>query len=362
MTMTGGPDYSQVAKPIKAPVPLSPKAQGILDGTYNPGQITYGNGYGPSSPANPPVGYIDGIGMPGAPGYPGSAPAGPAGPQLPPGVTDRESATSVFRTLLRNWGFNDSDTGALSEWAWQQILNGSGEAEVENGLYEHDIFKREYPEYEARRKSGLPISVEDILGYRQTVADVMKYFDIAQFYDGDGIKDITRKLITNGVSASEATDRVSGAFAEIDRAPDEAQAIFGEWYGVSSRQALAAYFLSPDHAMPTLERQVRMAEISGAGRSFGVNVNAARSEDLARMGVSSTQAYAGFNQLDQITPLFEETFTEGVDYTKEGVGVDATFGLAPGAQTRLQRRLDERRAAFAGGGGAYVTESGVRGL
>lgn len=298
------------------------------------------------------------------PTAPGPGTNAPGTPTVPANVLDnnRQSATAVLQSQLAAWGFDPTQTQQLADWAWQQIQQGASSAEVTDGLYQHPIFKAAFPEFVARQQQGLPVSVQDIMDYRQGFSDLVNYYGLGQVYNTADVKDLTAQLITNNVSISEASDRITKGFNEIQNAAPEAQQIFGEWYGPSSQAALAAYFLAPDHALPNLERQVQAAEIGGAGARFGFGVGQGLADTLARSGVSQSQALQGFQQVDYLRPLFDETVSETQDFTPLEEGVGAVFGTEAGAQGKLQRRLDTRKADLAGSGGAFVTDKGVVGL
>lgn len=292
---------------------------------------------------------------------PGQGGGGPATPAPAPTNT-RQKASDLLSSTLRAWGFDDQQTNGLVNWAWGKIQSGASDAEILDTLYQTPEFKAAFPEYVARQQAGLPISVSDILNYRQSFADLTHYYGLGNVYTSADVKSLAASLITNNVSLAEANDRIVKGFNEISNAPPEAQQIFGQWYGPTSQAALAAYFLAPDQALPNLERQVQMAEIAGAGARFNLGVGQGLAETLARQGVSQNQALQGFQQIDYLAPLFNETVTETQDLTPLGEGVGAVFGTEPGAQATLQRRQESRKAALSGSGGAFVTEKGVVGL
>jgi peptidoglycan hydrolase-like protein with peptidoglycan-binding domain len=308
-----------------------------------------------AAPTQLPAPNVPGPGVGG--GGPGAAPA-PTAPNA-----SRQRASDLIASTLRAWGFDDTQVNGLVDWAWQKIQGGASDAEITDTLYQTPEFKAAFPEYVARQQAGLPVSVSDILNYRQGFSDLVNYYGLNTVYNTADVKALTASLITGNVSLTEANDRIVKGFNEIqNNALPEAQQIFGQWYGPTSQAALAAYFLAPDHALPNLERQVQMAEVAGAGARFNFSVGQGLAGTLATQGVSQQQALQGFQQIDYLSPIFRETVSEQTDLTPLGTGVGAVFGTEAGAQGQLERRLGERKAALSGSGGAFVTEKGVVGL
>jgi hypothetical protein len=53
--------------------------------------------------------------------------------------------------------------------------------------------------------------------------------------------------------------------------------------------------------------------------------------------------------------VFDETISETNDLTAEREGVDAAFDLGGDGVDKINKRLEQRRAALDGGGGAVVS-------
>jgi hypothetical protein len=177
------------------------------------------------------------------------------------------------------------------------------------------------------------------------------------------------------VSIDELTTRVRDGYSVAATAPPEVRAQFGQWFGAKGDGALAAYFLNPKQALPMLEQELQAAQIGGAASNLGINIGQSRSERIAQMGVSVTSAANALSKLASERNLFNQTVGEAnaqhnanalglghgnareQNITLGGTGVEATLGLSAQSQEQVQQLIDQRQAAFRGGGGAASTEA-----
>jgi hypothetical protein len=172
-------------------------------------------------------------------------------------------------------------------------------------------------------------------------------------------------LQVNDVGMAELGERVNQGFERVISAPREVREAFTSFFGPSGDAALASMFLDPTKALPALRQQVGAAEVAGAGFSFGFRLDRNRSMDIAARGFDYQSATERFTNLVQTQPLFNETISETKDLQVEEEGAQAVFGLAGAGEalTAIERRGQERAAAFEGGGGAQGSvSSGARGL
>lgn len=282
---------------------------------------------------------------------PTAAPA-PTGP--PP---EQTSAFAQVRETLNEYGL-----GSLSDWAWQEIVNGATPTQVSLDLMERPEFVQRFPAIEARRAAGLPpISPAEYVAYEQQARQMMRNAGLPTgFFDDNG--DVT-KLISGDVSLAELSQRISDeGFARVARAPAAVRDAFAEFFGVQGDAALAALFLDPERSRPILERMATTADIAGRARDAGLALGFGRSDELAGYGLAGAQVGQAAAGVAANAGLFAETVSENTDLTAEGTGLDAALGLSGTAQRALERRGQERVAAFSGRGGAATTQEGVVGL
>lgn len=278
----------------------------------------------------------------------------------------RRSARAIIDDTLRRYGLEE-----LSGWAWGLIQQDASPAEIINQLYDPStqggaVFARHFPEFEALRQAqaqGRNVyvpSVEEVLELRRGYSEVMRQAGLPeQFWDEP--TDFV-DLIVNQRSVRELAQVVNEGWSRVVNAPREIRDAFGDLYGIDGDAALAALFLDPDRAAPVLVNMARTAEVEGTAMRFGAGLGLERAERVASLELSRREIEQGFASLDSLASLFQETITEADDLTLEGVGVDAAFGLAAGAQATLERRRRARLALLSGGGGAAEGRDGIIGV
>lgn len=291
--------------------------------------------------------YVGNVtGVPGTPGTPAQ-----------PLTSAQQDAFSRLNQILNQYGL-----GSLATWIRSKIVQGASDSQILLELYDQPAFKQRFPAIQARRDAGLtPLNPTEILAYEQQVSQLMHMSGLpASFASSTYAQD----LLGHDVSIAELSTRIEQGFMKVSQGPQEVRDKFAQYFGVNGDAALAALFLDPDKSLPELEKWAMSAYVGGIGSRYGVNVGLAKARDIADTGLSEAAVWQGYRQLDTLSPLFSETLGETVDLTKEGVGVDAVFGTAPGAENTLDRRRQTRVNDFGGqpGGGAYATSKGAVGL
>ena len=170
------------------------------------------------------------------------------------------------------------------------------------------------------------------------------------------------ELMLNGVSAADIGQRIMGGYAAVTNAPQEVREVFAEWFGPSGDAALAMFFLDPDQNLVDLLHIAQTATVGGMGAMVDIDITLGRADRIAGMGVSGLAAAQNFRSLDATRTLFQETLGEVNNMTVEGEGVDAAFGLAPGAQRLVELRRRSRMANFGGRPAALVGAEGAPGF
>lgn len=266
-------------------------------------------------------------------------------------------ALARLQAILTQYGL-----GGLTQWVIDKLVSGATEAEIDIDLREQPAYKARFPVMAARAERGLtPLSASQVLEYEHRASEFFRAAGLPSWMQ-TGSPPYAQSLLARDISLAELSDRLQDGFLRVTTAPPEVRAMFGQYFGVSTDQAMAALFLDPDRALPELEKMAMTSFVGGLGNRFTVNLAQSKAREIVDTGVTEAQIWAGFAQLDQASPLFEETLSEGIDLTKEGVGVEAVFGTRPGSADVLERRRATRKAAFSGGGGGAENETGVYGF
>jgi hypothetical protein len=166
------------------------------------------------------------------------------------------------------------------------------------------------------------------------------------------------RFIAGDVSAAELEDRIQTAQNRvINAAPEVSQALRNFYPGITNGDILA-YALDPDRAITDIRRKVTAAEIGAGAMQAGLATGVTRAEELARFGVTSEQARAGFQAISDILPrgrqLSEIYGRQGVSPYTQTTAEQEVFGLTGAAEAGRQRRklTELEQAAFSGQAGA----------
>ena len=238
---------------------------------------------------------------------------------------NRRDAEAYISSVFKMFGLPDS----LNKWAFELIKAGASADKVLLDLYDRPEFNQRFPAIKEMRDRGLnPPNPQQYIEYENTAREIAHKAGLPPGFLGD--KQMTA-LISGQVSPSELQGRIDEGYAKVRDADPAVREAFRSYFGVNGDQALATYFLDPEHGATILEEQVRMAEIAGIGHEWvGGWLTAGRSAKLAENGVTAEQARAGFEQIAAMEPLFRETVSERNDLSIEREGVSATFGVDTG--------------------------------
>lgn len=283
-------------------------------------------------------------------------------PDTPPGPGDPgyfdQDVFSTIQLLLNRYGI-----GGLTSWVRQLVVEQASAAEIELLLFERQEFKDRFPAIamiDNDNQGGIRrpnISPEQ---YLQLENDYFNYLSRVNLSDAFFTRDRVATWIYEGVSPAEVSRRVTNVFSRVNLASNELKAAFSDFYGISGEQALAIYALDPDNTEDVLLRQVEVADIGGRARIADIGIGQEGAERLAELGITPGQATTGFGNINRRRGLFRETATELTDLRREAEGFRSQFNLDAGeADEALGRRLQTRRAAFQGGGGAFIGARGT---
>ena len=104
-----------------------------------------------------------------------------------------DNGWAAFEQMLKNYGL-----GELAAWAKQQFIDGKTADEITLALEDQPAFQRKYAAIFDRRKKGLPpVSVTDIMQYRQQALNLEHFYDlpVGMLIDG-AYRDIDQKRAT----------------------------------------------------------------------------------------------------------------------------------------------------------------------
>jgi len=270
----------------------------------------------------------------------------------------QESAYEVINNILAEYDLADLGTFVQKMVFEEDIIDTNvllGE------IRQTEVYKQRFAGNIARRNAGYNVLSEgQYIALENSYRQLMRQSGLpVGFYDTN---EDFNALIANDVSVAELAERVNQGYEAVANADPAVISEMRRLYNIGDGE-LAAYFLDPEKATPTLIQQARSAQIGGqAVLQAGMQLTAEQAEDLARAGISEEQARAGFQAIEQAQELFAALPGQTGEMITEEEQVAGVFGTSAAAQQRIRRRTRERQAEFEAGGRFAAQGTQVTGL
>jgi hypothetical protein len=261
----------------------------------------------------------------------------------------------MLQDFLNNYGLSSIDINA----AWSAFVKSGSNLDywTNTWLPTTSAFKAAYPVYDQLMKEGRGITVADYRNYVQTANSLAQQEGFPQgFVTQD---DISKSLLA-GVSTSELQQRFQDAGRIVNQLPTEDVNYLSSELGVSKGD-LAAYWIDPSKALPLIEQKLAAAQVGGAAARAGIDLGFGQANQLAALGVSGSQAKAGFGNLANAQQLFTPLPGQNGNTMSQDQQVGAVFGTDNNAAQQLQQTAAQRKATFTAGGSYTSSNQGFVG-
>ena len=275
----------------------------------------------------------------------------------------RKDARSSMNAVLSTYGLSDLSEYVYNEIIVKETVNINNPDAIIFAIREQPAYQKRFSANKERVKNGFDeldpasyIALED--QYRATLsANGMP----VSFYDS---KDDFDAMIGGSVSPAELQSRVQEGYRAVQDADPEVKRQMQQLYGVSEGD-LAAYFIDPNRMKPLLvaadyKRQAQAAKIAARGSELaGIQLTGGLAEDLARRGITETEAETGFTAIGKLGELTTQ-FGGETALTQEQI-IGQQFGTDVAAAQELEKRRRRRVGEFAGGGSFARTQGETSG-
>jgi hypothetical protein len=268
------------------------------------------------------------------------------------------SAMDYLRRFFASIGM--AFDGELEGVLLNAMRAGYTPADLESGLLMPDIqktqaFQTRFPGYSARISNGYSaINIRQYLELENSYRSIMENAGLPKgFYDDPA--DMGQWIAKN-VSPAEIEGRVRLAVDAAKGVDPTMRNLMARFYGLSTGD-VAAYFLDPQRALPTIEHQYKTAGVASwaARNGYGIS-DISRYEQLVANGVTAEQAAQGYGTVRQL----DDTIGRVAGIYGE------TFGQADAEQdvffnkNEKRRRIMAQEAATFGGSSRGATGSATR--
>ena len=275
----------------------------------------------------------------------------------------QRNAQSTINAVLSTYGLGDLADFVYKEIIVKETVNINNPDAIIFAIREQPAYQKRFSANKERVKNGFDeldpasyIALED--QYRATLSGNGMP---VSFYDS---KDDFDAMIGGSVSNAELQSRIQDGYRAVQDADPEVKRQMQELYGVSEGD-LAAYFIDPNRMKPLLvaadyKRQAQAAKIAArASELAGIQLTGGLAEDLARRGITETQAQTGFTAINKLGELTTQMAGENA-LTQEQI-IGQQFGTNVEAAKELERRKRLRVGEFAGGGSFTRTQGETSG-
>jgi hypothetical protein len=237
----------------------------------------------------------------------------------------------------------------------QYAQQGLTEDQIYLNLRGTDAYKARFPAMEQLSKDGRAITEAAYIDYERKAAQMEQMYGLPKGMVMGSITD----LLVNDVSAMELQDRIVLASADSITAPEDLKRQIQDYYGIDGEEAMRAYYLDPDIALPILQKQSAAARIGVQAVRAGVNgVGRSLAEELQGLGVTEEAAGKGFQQVSYQSGLMAGRGDVASQDTLIGANLK---GNAQDTNV-VTRAATARKNRFAGGGGFETNKQGVAAL
>jgi hypothetical protein len=275
----------------------------------------------------------------------------------------RKDARSSMNAVLSTYGLSDLSEYVYNEIIVKETVNINNPDAIIFAIREQPAYQKRFSANKERVKNGFEeldpasyIALED--QYRATLsANGMP----VSFYDS---KDDFDAMIGGSVSNAELQSRIQDGYRAVQDADPEVKRQMQQLYGVSEGD-LAAYFIDPNRMKPLLvaadyKRQAQAAKIAARGSELaGIQLTGGLAEDLARRGITETEAETGFTAIGKLGELTTQLSGETALSQEQIIGQQ--FGTDVAAAQELEKRKRRRVGEFAGGGSFARTQGETSG-
>ena len=273
------------------------------------------------------------------------------------GASDQATAANSLETFLEQYGINDTTVpsnllnGFVKQFSDMVFKQGIVPTSVttKEMFQSYDggkLYDAAFPGLAAYNKTPAgktaPMSVSEFNTYRQNFERLTSLYDLPPQFLG---RDTLRKMVTNGVSIAELSDRIAKGYeAYQDSSPAEKQ-LLSQQYGISPGNAVA-YFLDPKTGLDAIKQAMTAAPLELNAQNVGLTgftkQNAEQLAGLVRSGAAGQQSAAG-------TPYdFTQTYAAQTQAARDAALTQQGMGQAPGTRLDTNTLMTSQVAGYTG--------------
>jgi hypothetical protein len=278
----------------------------------------------------------------------------PIAPSTPTLLAEQTSAQDELKAVLARYGlsglFADLNAAVIAD---KTLVNNSDAlfAKVRN----NPVYIERFKGNAQRVAAGLPeLTPAEYIAQEQSYKSVLVNSGLPRgFYDSQ--TDFAN-FISKDISPAELSNRIEMGYKQVMNASPDVVAQLKRMANLTDGD-IAAYFLDPTKSQIDIEQKARAANIAAqASGGAGYQLTMEEAQALAKRGITTAQAEAGFGQIGQQAELYKTL--EGEQQISQADVIAGTFTNEQAAQARIAQRKRQRQGSFEAGGG-YATSNSL---
>lgn len=278
--------------------------------------------------------------------------------------SDTRDAFEVMKQTLRSWGLEDlaetygslMATGMSPEAAMTKIKYDKTVNPATNRPW-NDAYNTRFKGNELRVAKGLNAYSEGAyLDVENEYNDILTRYGLSNIIKADaaGKRAQFAGYMGNDIAPPEFAERIKNVSERVLNMDPTIKAQFQAYYPSLTHTDLVSYFLDPQETLPVLKNKITAAEIGAVAGAAKYGIGETRAMDLAKFGVTRTQALTGYQDIAEVTPTGMKLSNV---YGEEGIQYGQTTAedefLKQDAQAKIKRNrlASKERASFQGSAG-----------
>ena len=265
----------------------------------------------------------------------------------------KADAFALINDTMATYGFDANELLEINKFIQDSLVNPQmGYNQTVLALRNTNAYKARFSGNATRINNGLNALSESNYLAQETA---MKEYLTAHGVSKLGTRATLANLIGNGVSSTDVNTRAALAVDQVNNADPQILKQLQTYYPQISKGDLTSYFLDPVNTLPDLQQKVTIGQIGAAFNEQKLDASLSNMSDLAKFGVTQTQAIAGAGNIATVLPTAEKLGNiyqeSGVKYGQQQGQEEFLKSDAAAARKREQLRSMERAQ--------FQTDSGV---
>lgn len=265
---------------------------------------------------------------------------------------DTRDAFALLEQTFRDYGLEEL-VPAIKGYMERNL--GPNQATLE--LRKEPAYIARFKGNETRRAAGLnALSEAEYLALEDSYSQTLRAYGV-QNYFGSNVKDRQKAMsdiIGNDISATEFKDRIDTVVTRVTNADAQIKETLKTFYDIKDED-LTSYFLNPKENLPKLQEKVTAAEIGAAAASQKLGYSKTSAEDLAKFGITKSQAIEGYSNIAELMPTASKLGEIYNDKYTQDTAEQEVFKGSASAKRKRQQLAEREAAAFSGSSGRMRT-------